>query len=69
MLTESPALRAAYAAWMSGGSAGLGLWLAGYKEKTTKRRYFTTEEYAQWVADCRAMELAETGSNSEFCQE
>ena len=65
---DDRALRHAYAAWMSGGSAGLGLWLAGYKERTTKRRYFSIEEYAQWVGDCKAMELRETGINSEFCE-
>jgi hypothetical protein len=58
----------AYQAWMSGGSVGLGHWLANYKEHTTKRRNFTTDEYACWVAECRAEERRMTGENNEFCQ-
>jgi hypothetical protein len=57
----------AYAAWMSCGSMGLGLWLARYKEKTTGRRFFTVEEYGHWVDDCLRRELELTGENNEFC--
>lgn len=31
------------------GSMGLGLWLARYKERTTKKRAFTTAEYGGLV--------------------
>ena len=71
--TETPPVKLtkagqeAYNAWMSGGSAGLGLWLAGHKEQTTWRRYFTVEEYDAWVKMVRAMELQLTGKNNEFC--
>jgi hypothetical protein len=64
---ETKADQDAYAAWMSGGSIGLGLWLARYKEKTTGRRNFTAEEYGRWVDDCRIKELRLTGQNEEFC--
>lgn len=57
----------AYEAWMSGGSIGLGLWLANYKERTTKRRNFTVDEFAVWVSKTRREELRQTGENNEFC--
>jgi hypothetical protein len=40
---------AARNAWRSGGNAGLGLWLASFKEKTTNKRAFTTDEVAYWA--------------------
>jgi len=58
---------AAYNAWMSGGSIGLGLWLANYKERTTKRRSFTVDEFATWATATRREEFFRTGANSEFC--
>lgn len=58
----------AYKAWMSAGSMGLSAWLASYKERQTGKRFYTVEEYGDWVTKIRAMEVDRTGENNEFCQ-
>lgn len=57
----------AYTAWMSAGSIGLGLWIANHKEHTTGKRNYTVEEFGQWCAHVRSLELQATGKHSEFC--